>query len=77
MLKKIPSDKINGTIPSFFFHELQLIRVLLLICDSYNFTVWVYPWKFHGLSIFDSVPFLLEFILLFNKMQELFNFKTS
>ena len=21
--------------PSFFFHELQLIRVLLLICDSY------------------------------------------
>ena len=30
MLKKIPSDKINGT-----KSELQLITVLLLICDSH------------------------------------------
>ena len=37
MLKKFPSDKINGTkiISSFFFRELQLITALLLICDSY------------------------------------------
>ena len=37
MLKNFPSDKINDTknTLSFFFRELQLITVLLLICDSY------------------------------------------
>ena len=36
MLKKFPSDKINGTkMPCFFFLEIQLITVLHLICDSY------------------------------------------
>ena len=36
MLKKFPSDKINGTKKAlFFFCELQLITVLLLICDFY------------------------------------------
>ena len=36
MLKKIPSEKINGTKNAlFFFRELQLITVLLLICDYY------------------------------------------
>ena len=35
-LKKIPSDKISGTkMPSVFLPELQLITVLLLICDSH------------------------------------------
>ena len=36
MLKKFPSDKINGTeMSSFLFRELQLTTVLLLVCDSY------------------------------------------
>ena len=36
MLKKLPSDIINGTkMPPFFFRELQLITVLISICDSY------------------------------------------
>ena len=36
ILKKFPSDKINGTKNSlFFFGELQLSTVLLVICDSY------------------------------------------
>ena len=50
------SDKINGTkMPSFFFRELQLITVLLLICDSYM----IWSTKFAslklcvGFSIFD------------------------
>ena len=35
MLKKFPSDKINVTMPSFFFRELQPIAVLLSVRDSY------------------------------------------
>ena len=36
MLKKYPWDKINvKKIPFLFFRKLQLIIVLLLICDSY------------------------------------------
>ena len=36
MLKKFPLDRINGTKNALiFFRELQLITVLLLICDSY------------------------------------------
>ena len=36
MLKKNSPDKINGTKKSLcFYRELQLITVLLLICDSY------------------------------------------
>ena len=46
--------------PFFFFRELQLITVLLLICDSYmswstsfvSLNLWV------GLSIFDSLSFV-------------------
>ena len=38
MFKKFPSDKINGTkMPSFFLHGLQLITVLLLIRDFYDY----------------------------------------
>ena len=80
MLKKFPLDKINGKkISSFFFHKLQLITVLLLICNSYmswsarfvslKLCVWF--------SILDSFSFLLKFIFLFNKMHGLFDFKTS
>ena len=37
MLKKFPSDKINGTKNAlFFFRELQLITVLLSIRNSYG-----------------------------------------
>ena len=36
MFKKVPSDKINAAkMHFFFFHELQLITNLLLICDSW------------------------------------------
>ena len=36
MLKTTPSDKKNGTKGALYFiRELQLIIVLLLICDSY------------------------------------------
>ena len=36
MLKKYPSDKINGTKNAFLsFRELQFITVLCLIWDSY------------------------------------------
>ena len=68
-LKKFPSDKINVTkMHSFLFCELQLITVLLLICNSYmswntrfvslKLCVWF--------SIFHSVSFLLKIIFLFN-----------
>ena len=65
MLKNFNSDKINGT---FFFRELQLITVLLLICDSYMSwsTRFVSLKLCVGFSIFDSVSFLLKFIILFN-----------
>ena len=36
MLKKLPLNKISGTKnASFFFREVQLITVLLLISESY------------------------------------------
>ena len=80
MLKKLPSEKINGTKkPSFFFRELQLITVLLLTCDFYmSWSTRFVSLKLRvRFSIFDSVPFLLKYIFLFNKMHELFDFKTS
>ena len=65
--------------PSFFFRDLHLITVLLLICDSYKSwsTRFVSLKLCVGFSIFDSVSFLLKFIFLFNKMYGLFDFKTS
>ena len=78
--KKFSLDKINGTKNSLFlFRELQLITVLLLICDSYMSwsTRFVSLKLCMGFSIFDSVSFLLKFIFLFNKMHRLFDFKTS
>ena len=58
---------------SYFFRELQLVTVFVLIRGSYM------SWnaRFVSLnlcltfSIFDSVSFLLKFIFLFNKMQTL------
>ena len=79
-VKKISSDKINLTkTPSFLFRELQLITVLLLICDFYtNQNARFISLKpYVRFSIFNSVPFLLKFIFLFNKMYGLFDFKTS
>ena len=78
--KKFSLDKINGTKNSLFlFRELQLITVLLLICDSYMSwsTRFVSLKLCMRFSIFDSVSFLLKFIFLFNKMHRLFDFKTS
>ena len=51
----------------FSFCELQLITVLVLICDSYM------TWSTRcvscvGFSIFYSISFLLKYIFLFNKM---------
>ena len=61
----------------FFFRELQLITVLLLIWDSYMSwsTRFVSLELFVGFSILDSVSFLLQFTSLFNKMHGLFDFK--
>ena len=61
-------------IPSFFFRELQLITVLLLIRTKAQGLFLHYVWDFPF-----SIPFrfLLKFIFLFNKMHGLFDFKTS
>ena len=55
---------------SFYFYELQLITVLLLICDSYMSwsTRFVSLKLFVGFSIFDFVPFW---------MYGLFDFKAT
>ena len=63
--------------PSFFFRELQLITVLPLICDSYV------RLRFVSLNvneclrfpIFDSVSFLLKFMLLLTKSMDSFTLK--
>ena len=63
---------------SFFFQELQLITVLLLIFDSYmsvKHKVCVSKTVF-GIFHFRS-RFLLKFIFLLNKAYKLFDFKTS
>ena len=63
---------------SFFFPELQLITVLLLIRDSYmSLNTKLFSLKQSvGTSIFDFVSFLLKFIFLLNKMHGLFDIKT-
>ena len=79
MLKEIPSDKIKGTKNVlFFFNELQLITVLPLIRNSYT------SWSTRSISlkllarfsIFNSVSFLLKFVL-FNKKHWLFQTKNG
>ena len=63
----------------FFFGELQLIALLLLICDSYmRWSTRFFSLKLRvGHSIFDSILFLIKFMFLFNKMNELFDSRTS
>ena len=53
----------------FFFHELQLIMILLLIRNSYmSWGTWFISLKLCvGFYIFDSGLFLLKFIFLFRK----------
>ena len=71
-------DKINSTkMPLFSFASSN--TVLLLICDSYKCwsTRFVSLKQCVGFSIFDSVLFLLKFMVLFHRMQGLFDFKTS
>ena len=63
--------------PYFFFRELQLITILLFICDSYMSTSFVSLKLCVGFSIFDFASFLLKFIFLFNKMHGFFDFLTS
>ena len=80
MLKKIPSDKINGTKNALFF----LSRAPTYHSFSFNLR-FLYELKHQvrlskterGISIFDSVSFLLNFVFLFNKIHGLFDFKTS
>ena len=54
---------------SFFFRELQLITVLLLICNSYISwtTKFISLTLCVGFSILDSVSFLLNFIFCSTK----------
>ena len=52
--------------PSFFFCELQLSTVLLLICNFYtSWSTWFISLKLCvGLSIFHSVSFFINFYIL-------------
>ena len=71
-------DKINSTkMPLFSFASSN--TVLLLICDSYmSWSKRLVSLKLCvGFSIFDSFSFLLKFLVLFHRMQGLFDFKTS
>ena len=86
ILKKISLTKSTiQKIPSFFFRELQLITVLLLICDYYmscstrfvSLKLRVGFSIFNGNGISISISVLLKFIFLLNKMHGLFDFKTS
>ena len=80
MLKKFPSDKINGTKNALFFLSGATTHC------SFTFNLQIFYELKHkvrlsktvcGVFIFNSVLFLLKFIFLFNKMHGLFDFKTS
>ena len=78
MLKKFPSDKINGTKNALFF----LSRGPTYHSFTFN-SQFLYKLE-HKVrlsktvcGIFDSVSFLLKFIFLFNKMHGHIDFKTS
>ena len=80
ILKIFPSDiRYYKKYIVFFSCELQLITVLLLICDSYMSwsTRFISSLKIClGFSIFDSVLFLPKFIFFVNsKKHILFDFK--
>ena len=79
MLKKIPSDKISDTKNALFF----LSQAPTHHSFTFNFRFLsglkhkVRLFKTVGFSIFGSASFLSKFILLFNKMHGLLDFKTS
>ena len=80
MLKKLPSEKMNGTKNAFFFlsraptHQSFTFNLQFL----HELKLKVGPCKsVFGFSIFDLVSFLLKFIFLFNKKYRLFDFKAS
>ena len=77
ILKKFPSDKINCT--KKIKIELHLITVLRLIYDFYmSWSTRFFSSSFCvGFSIFDSVLFLLKFMILFNKMHGIFDLEKS
>ena len=64
--KKVLLDKINGINNALFF--------LSRAPTDHNFT---FNLRFFGIFHFDSVLILLKFTFSFNKMHELFDFKTS
>ena len=69
VLKKVSSDKINGTkLLTFFFGELQLITVSLLICDFYM----SWSTRLVSLKLFGIFHFwlLLVFIKVYNFVQQ-------
>ena len=79
ILKKFPSDKINGTKNTLFFlsrvptHDSFTLNLRFLYDLKQRF---VSLKLYVGFSIFGAVSFLLKFIFLFNKMHGLFDFKT-
>ena len=80
MFKKCPSDKINGTKNVLFFlsraptHHRFTINLRFLCELKHKGRLSRSVCEF---SIFDSILFLLQFILLFNKKHGLFDFKMS
>ena len=80
MLKKIPSDKINGTKNALFFLSRAPTH------HSFTFNLqFLYELK-HKVRLSKTVcgifhlrfrSVFIKFIFLFNKMHELFDFKTS
>ena len=68
IFKKVPSDQTNDTKKSsIFFCELQLITVLLLICDSYM------SWSTRFASLKLCVGFFhFQFRFVFNKVYVFF-----
>ena len=80
ILKKLPSDEINGTknALSFLSRSPTHHNFILNLRFSYGLNTRFISLKLCvGFFISDSVSFLLKFIFLFNKMHGLFNFKTS
>ena len=80
MLKKFPSDKINGTKNALCFISRATTR------HTFTFNLRFLNEMKHKVRLskteceifhFGSVSFLLKFIFLFNKMHGLFGFKTS
>ena len=74
MLKKFLSDNLSDAEKcSFLFRELQLVTVLLFICNSHMSwsAMFVSPKLCVGFPIFNSISLLFKFMFLFYK------FKTS